>query len=167
MVSVVSLQGSLFLAVLVGLITFGGIFILVSYFSIRWGFYFPAVVFEKVSPGLGKSWRLTKKRFWPLLGLLIVLMIITTVIAWVFEVVITLILGASVLQSYLLALVYMALMVINIVTYSVVFFDLRVRNEAVDLKDMVDTYEHRMDSQHDQENSPIHKEEGGYDNFDR
>ncbi|MBO8171545.1 MAG: hypothetical protein H0Z33_06635 [Bacillaceae bacterium] len=122
--------------VLLGLLAFFG----ASYFMTRWSFYFPAIVFEKVSPGLGKSWNLTRRQFWRLVGLYIVLTIILTIITALFQFVSQMLFGVSVVTNLFLYLVQMLTMLILFVAYAVVYFDLRIRNEAVDLKEMVDTY---------------------------
>jgi hypothetical protein len=113
----------------------------VVYLLTRWGFYFPAIVFEKVSPGVGKSWRLTKGQFWRLVGLYIVLNIIVTMITFALQFVSTIFLSGSIL-GYLFDTLFTALSyVIMNVAFAVVYFDLRVRNEGADIQEMLDTYD--------------------------
>jgi hypothetical protein len=112
----------------------------VVYLLTRWSFYFTAIVFEKVSPGIGKSWRLTKGQFWRLVGLYIVLNIIVSMITFALQFVSTIFLSGSIL-GYLFDTLFTALsyVIIN-VAYTVVYFDLRVRNEGADLQEMLDSY---------------------------
>jgi hypothetical protein len=112
----------------------------VAYLLTRWGFYFTAIVFEKVSPGIGKSWRLTKGQFWRLVGLYIVLNIIVSVITFALQMVSTIALSGSIV-GYLFDTLTTALSyVVMNVAYAVVYFDLRVRNEGADLQEMLDHY---------------------------
>jgi hypothetical protein len=110
------------------------------YFLTRWSFFFAAIVFEKVSPGLGKSWRLTRGNFWRLVGLYIVLSILLVIITIVVQVAVYFFLGNSVLASILTSLVSILISITSYIAYAVIYFDLRVRNEAVDLKGMIETY---------------------------
>lgn len=110
------------------------------YFLTRWSFFFAAIVFEKVSPGLGKSWRLTRGNFWRLVGLYIVLSILLVIITIVVQVAVYFFLGNSVLASILTSLVSILISMTSYIAYAIIYFDLRVRNEAVDLKRMIETY---------------------------
>jgi hypothetical protein len=112
----------------------------VVYLLTRWGFYFPAIVFEKVSPGIGKSWRLTKGQFWRLVGLYIVLNIIVSIITFALQIVSDFLLAGSIF-GYLFDTLFTALsyLIMNI-AYAVIYFDLRVRNEGADLQEMLDSY---------------------------
>lgn len=117
----------------------------VVYLLTRWGFYFAAIVFEKVSPGIGKSWRLTKGQFWRLVGLYIVLNIIVSIITFALQFVSSIFLSGSIL-GYLFDTLFTALSyVVMNVSYAVVYFDLRVRNEGADLQEMLDSYYHPED----------------------
>lgn len=118
-------------------------FFVFVYFMIRWSFYFAGIVFERISPGLTKSWHLTRYRFWRLFGLYIVLSIITSIVSVVFQTVTLMILGNSVLSTLLFNLMTLLLMMITFVAYAVMYFDLRIRNEGVDVKEMVDSYRDR------------------------
>lgn len=112
------------------------------YLMTRWSFFFAAIVFEKVSPGLGKSWRLTRGCFWRLVGLNIVLTIIIVIIYLVLYLVVGFTLGNSVLALLLKSLVSIFVSITPIIAYAVIYLDLRVRNEAVDLKAILETYQH-------------------------
>ena len=110
------------------------------YLMTRWSFYFAAIVFEKVSPGLRKSWKLTRGHFWRLVGLLIVISIIILIISAIFQAVVHFFLGDSVLASLLINLISIPITMTSYIAYAVIYFDLRVRNEAMDLKRMIETY---------------------------
>jgi hypothetical protein len=130
----------------IGGVVVGLVFLfVVVYLLTRCSFYFTAIVFEKVSPGIGKSWKLTKGQFWRLVGLYIVLNIIITIITFAFQSVSTIFLGGSIL-GYLFDTLFTALSyVVMNVSYAVVYFDLRVRNEGADLQEMLDSYYHSED----------------------
>jgi len=102
--------------------------------------FFAAVTYEKVAPGISKSWRLTKGRFWPTLGLYLVFYILIMITASIINMVMTLILGSSVVASLVSYLVTIVTTLIFFVGYSLLYMDLKVRNEADDLKGMIDSY---------------------------
>lgn len=110
------------------------------YLITRWSFFFAAIVFEKVSPGLRKSWRLTRGNFWRLIGLYIVLSILLLIIMAIVEMAVFFFLGNSVLASLLISLVSIPITMTSYIAYAVIYFDLRVRNDAMDLKGMIETY---------------------------
>lgn len=129
------------LGIFIIIILFIAIMLFLIYLSIRWNFYFPAVIFDKVAPGLGKSWQLTKGNFWRLVGVLIVLYLITSIISNVINLFITMILGASILSSFISDLVKIFSDMIAYVGIAVVYFDLCIRNESKDLLDLIENYE--------------------------
>lgn len=102
--------------------------------------FFAAVTFEKVAPGITKSWKLTKGRFWPTLGLYIVFYILISITGAIINMVMTLLLGNSVVASLVSYLVTIITTLIFFVGYSLLYRDLKVRNEAEDLKGMIDSY---------------------------
>lgn len=114
---------------------FGAIYLLT-----RWSFYFTAIVFEKVSPGLRKSWKLTKGQFWRLVGLYIVLNIIVSIITYALQFASNIFLTGSILGYLIYTLVTALSYLIMNVAYAVVYFDLRVRNEGADLEEMLESY---------------------------
>ncbi len=117
-----------------------GSFLAFVYLSIRWSFFFAASVFEKVSPGLGKSWRLTRGNFWRLIGVYLVITILNLIILMVLQSAVNLFLGGSILAFLLNGLVSMVIMIMPTIAYAVIYFDLRLRNEATDLKGMIESY---------------------------
>jgi hypothetical protein len=115
-------------------------FFAIIYLLTRWSFYFTAITFEKVSPGIAKSWRLTRGQFWRLVGLYIVLNIIVSIVTYALQLVSNLFLTGSVIGYLIYTLVTALSYVIMNVAYAVIYFDLRVRNEGADLEEMLESY---------------------------
>ncbi|SFK54054.1 hypothetical protein SAMN04487936_1178 [Halobacillus dabanensis] len=111
-----------------------------AYFAVKLSMFFGSVVFQKVAPGFSKSWKLTKGRFWATLGLFIVFMIIAFLLTSVMEGVSVLLLGGSVLGRIFTDIASIITTLFLMVGYTVLFFDLKTRNEADDLKDMIASY---------------------------
>ncbi|WP_409274931.1 hypothetical protein V1499_07040 [Neobacillus sp. SCS-31] len=118
-----------------------GLFLVVVLLLTRFSFYFGSVVLDRKSPGLGRSWKLTKKRTWKLLGIYIVFSLITTIISASVEMAFTAFLGSSVLLSVIISLVSILTTMFFSVGYCVIYLDLKVRNEADDLKELLSEYE--------------------------
>ncbi|WP_112179905.1 MULTISPECIES: hypothetical protein [Paraliobacillus] len=110
----------------------------------KWSFYLPAVVFDRVAPGLSKSWMLTKNRTWKLFGLYVVLSLIIAGISIAIEIPASF-LGMSVLYSIIINLATLITSIIFTVGYAVMYFDAETRNTAGDLKDMIDEYQDDVD----------------------
>ncbi|HBI05242.1 MAG TPA: hypothetical protein DDY49_14580 [Paenibacillaceae bacterium] len=136
-------SGNVLLLVLVilGMIAFGiGGLIGSIYLSVRISFNFAVIVFEKVSPALTQSWNLTRKNFWRLFVIALVIMILTGIISSAFEGLFTLILGMSVLSTLLSNIVNLFTYLMSFVVYAIVYFDLKLRNEGTDLQRMMEDY---------------------------
>ncbi|EDL64932.1 glycerophosphoryl diester phosphodiesterase membrane domain-containing protein [Bacillus sp. SG-1] len=112
----------------------------IGYLVTRWSFYLGVVTIDKKAPGIGRSWNLTKGRGWVAFGVFLVLMLITGVVTAAFELTFGLALGYSVLYSILINLVTMLTSIITSVGFAVMFFDLKIRNEAEDLQEMIEDY---------------------------
>ncbi|WP_130859184.1 hypothetical protein [Gracilibacillus phocaeensis] len=123
------------MAILLGLGFFIGLGLLFTRFTL----FLPAVLFEKVAPGLGKSWHLTKKQTWKFFGLFIILSIITSVISMIISIPLTF-LGDSVLYHVLSNVFSLVTTIIFIVGYAVIYFESTIRQEGTDLKSMIDEY---------------------------
>jgi hypothetical protein len=105
---------------------------------------FAALVFERKGPfsALGRSWKLTRDNFWRVFGTLLVVAIIVIVFQLVVGGIVGAILGGSNASELAAAIVTTILNVLLLaVTYplwaavvSVVYYDLRVRNEGFDLQ---------------------------------
>ncbi|MDL4840697.1 glycerophosphoryl diester phosphodiesterase membrane domain-containing protein [Aquibacillus rhizosphaerae] len=106
----------------------------------RWSFFLGAVVFEQDAPGLGRSWRLTRKRTWFVIGLYIVLFLITFSISISVETVLGMLLGYSVLFTVLVNVVALVTSMFLAVGYAIVYLDLKARHDADDLKELIDDY---------------------------
>ena len=102
--------------------------ILALYLMIRWCFYYPAVLFEKVAPGLRKSWQLTCGNFWRLLGIFIVINLMTSILGGVVNGVFDHLFGHSVLTEIVRDVVSILTDMITYVSFALLFFDLRLRN---------------------------------------
>ncbi|UOE96169.1 hypothetical protein [Alkalihalobacillus sp. LMS39] len=125
------------IAIFLSIPCFFGVF----YFYIRWGFYFGSVVIDRISPGLGRSWNLTKKRTWTLMGIYFLLFIIVLLTMSGVELVFGAFLGNSVLFQLILNVVEMIAWVIYSVAFAVMFFDLKARYDADDLKELIESYD--------------------------
>lgn len=126
--------------IVLAVILFLVVAIVVAYLLTRWSFYFGSVVLNEGSPGLTRSWRLTRKRVWPLIGLYIVFSLIMGVISFTIELAFGLFLGNSVLLSLIVSLASIITTMIFSVGYAVMYLDLKVRHDAEDLKEMIDDY---------------------------
>lgn len=114
------------------------------FLAVKLSMAFPALVFERTGPlaSLGRSWTLTKGHFWRTFGTLLVVFLITFVLQLVLAGIAGGILGASDSGELAVAIV---LTLVNLLTLaltyplwaavvSVVYYDLRVRNEGFDLQ---------------------------------
>lgn len=106
----------------------------------RWSFFFGSVVLDKNSPGLTRSWRLSKGRTFKLIGLYIIFFLITTSIAVAIEMSVSAFLGNSVLLGLIVSFTTLFTTLIMAVGYAVMYLDLKVRHDADDLRDMIDEY---------------------------
>ncbi|WP_138416763.1 hypothetical protein [Aquibacillus sediminis] len=118
-----------------------GLVITIGLLFTRWSFFLASVAFDGAAPGLGKSWSLTHKRTWFLFGLYLVLAIIIGIISVAVEVPVMLVLGNSVLYTIILNIVSLFTSMIFAVGYAVMYFDVKVRNDAGDLKEMMADYQ--------------------------
>lgn len=128
------------IGVAIGVLLFIGLVVGCGYLLTRWSFYFGSVVFKEESPGLSRSWRLTKGRFWPLFGLYIVFFLIISAISATVELSLAMLLGQSVLLSLIVNAVTIFTTMILTVGYTIMYFDLKIRHDADDLKEMIEEY---------------------------
>ncbi|RIW31859.1 hypothetical protein D3H55_14650 [Bacillus salacetis] len=112
----------------------------IGYLVTRWSFYIGVVTIDKIAPGIGTSWNLSKGRGWLAFGVFLVLMLITGVVTAALEFTFGLALGNSVLYSIILNFVTMITSLITSVGLAVMFFDLKSRNQAEDLQEMIEDY---------------------------
>lgn len=114
-------------------------YFIIAFFVTRLSFYLGVVVIDDIKPGFGRSWRLTKQRWLPLLGIYFVLSIITSIINSMAQLTFVAFLGYSVLYLLLENLIILFTWMIISVAYAVVFFDLKVRHDGDDLIEMIDS----------------------------
>ncbi|MCM3115670.1 hypothetical protein M3610_10255 [Neobacillus sp. MER 74] len=126
--------------ILLGIVLFLVFAILVGLLLTRWSFYFGSVVLDKVSPGLGRSWRLTRKRTWVLLGLYIVFYLIISCISFGVQMTFGMVLGNSVLLTLITNLITLVTTMIFSVGYGVMYLDAKTRHDADDLKEMLEEF---------------------------
>ncbi len=129
------------IGILLGILLFIGFAVFVIYFLTRWSLYFGFVAVGEESIGFGRSWNLTKGRTWVIIGLFIIFWLINSIISFAVQLPFAAILGNSVLVSIIINLITLITTVIFSVGYAVIFFDLKLRNEADDLHDMIEDYQ--------------------------
>lgn len=113
----------------------------IAFLLTRWGLYLPAVVFERVAPGLERSWNLTRGNFWRTFGLFVVIGAITIIISVILDFVLISIFGYSVLYSVLLSISTIITRMFFSVGYGLIYFDLKLRNDGDDLMEMIENYD--------------------------
>jgi hypothetical protein len=134
--------------IVVVLITIPAFFLLIIpgiWLSVKLCMAFPAVVFERANPfrAVGRSWKLTRQNWWRVFGTLVVVFLI----AFVVNFALTAVLGLVAAGSDTISEVAFALLstIITLITYmltyplwaavmTVIYYDLRVRNEGFDLQ---------------------------------
>ncbi|MBO1513145.1 hypothetical protein [Metabacillus bambusae] len=126
--------------ILLAILLFLGFAVGVAYLLTRWSFYFCSVVLQEGTPGFSRSWRLTSKRTWVLLGLYIIFSLIISSISAAVELSFGAFLGYSVLLTMIVNVVSLFTTMIFSVGYAVMYFDLKIRHDADDLKEMIEDY---------------------------
>lgn len=114
-----------------------GFMLVPGFFLLRWGFYMPLVLFERGDIGIGKSWNLTKGNFWRLFGMFVVLSIIYSMFSSGIQLVLTGVLGTSILAQIILVVLSCLLTPWMAIVYALAYFDLRVRKDGTDLQELV------------------------------
>jgi glycerophosphoryl diester phosphodiesterase family protein len=127
---------------LIGFVLF---FIPFVIFSVKLSMTFAAIVFERKGPfgAIGRSWSLTRDNFWRVLGTLFVVVLLM----FVLYIALTILIGVGLFSvdsasEPVVAVVYTALNIVVIaLSYplfaailTVIYYDLRVRNEGFDLQ---------------------------------
>ncbi|MBS4208018.1 hypothetical protein [Bacillus sp. FJAT-50079] len=126
--------------IIFAIILFLGFAVGIGYLLTRWSFYFGSVVLQEESPGFSRSWTLTRGRAWAMMGLYIIFFLIISCISLALEFTFGLALGNSVLLSIIINLATIFTTLIFSVGFAVMYFDLKIRHDADDLKDMIDNY---------------------------
>jgi hypothetical protein len=126
--------------IILAIFLFLGFAVGIGFLLTRWSFYFGSVVIDREAPGLSRSWRLSKGRTWILMGLYILFFLIISSISFAAEATFSIALGNSVLFTMIINLVTLFTGMIFSVGYGVMYFDLKIRHDADDLKDMIEDY---------------------------
>ncbi|MFO1443823.1 hypothetical protein KDN24_11510 [Bacillus sp. Bva_UNVM-123] len=128
------------LAIIISILLFLGFAVLIGYLLTRWSFYFGSVVLDRESPGFTRSWGLTRNRTWVLMGLYIIFYLIITSISTAVEFTFGMFLGNSVLFAVIVNIISLFTTLFFNVGYAVIYLDLKTRNDAEDLKEMIQDY---------------------------
>ncbi|MFZ3579972.1 hypothetical protein ACOI1D_18825, partial [Virgibacillus sp. DJP39] len=123
-----------------GIILFLGLGLVVALLFVRWSFYLGVVAFGDDAPGLSRSWDLTRKQTWKLLGLYVIFTIIIVIVSSAVEVPAIFLLGNSVSYGIIINLVSLLTTVIFSVGYAIMYFDLKMRADAEDIKELIEDY---------------------------
>ncbi|WP_404428075.1 hypothetical protein [Sutcliffiella horikoshii] len=126
--------------VIVSIVLTISLFLIGVFLLTRWSFFFGSVVLDKNSPGLTRSWRLSKGRTFKLIGLYIIFFLITTSIGVAIELSFSAFLGNSVLLGLIVSFTTLFTTLIMAVGYAVIYLDLKLRHDADDLRDLIDDY---------------------------
>jgi Membrane domain of glycerophosphoryl diester phosphodiesterase len=134
--------------VVVVIITIPGWILLIIpgiWLSIKMCMAFPAVIFERAGPfrAIGRSWRLTKDNWWRVFGTLVVVFLIALVVNFALTAVLGIVAAGSdsisevafaLLTTIITLLTYMLTYPLWAAVMTVIYYDLRVRNEGFDLQ---------------------------------
>lgn len=112
----------------------------IFYLLTRWSFYIGSVVIDYESPGFTRSWNLTRGRVWNIIGLYIIFTLIIITIGIAVEAAFGALLGISVLFTLIQDVLSAFTTMIFGIGFAVVFFDLKIRHDGDDLKDMINEY---------------------------
>ncbi|MFZ5597207.1 MAG: hypothetical protein ACOY31_09390 [Bacillota bacterium] len=131
------------LAVILTLLILGA-FIAVFFFYVRFGFFFPVVVFQNDLIGMGKSWNLTRGNFFRMAAVFFISYAVYVAILAGLDLVVLITLGFSIVGQLGQVLINMALFPIMSIVYTVAYFDLMARREGVDIEGMLRMAEARV-----------------------
>lgn len=110
-----------------------------AYFLIRWCYCLAIVALGEESIGLERSWKLTRKSFWRLFLMNVVLTLILYLFLLVIQLSIAAIFGLGLGAQLLQSLISILLMPLWLLPYAVSFFDLKVRNEGLGLESLIES----------------------------
>jgi Membrane domain of glycerophosphoryl diester phosphodiesterase len=113
--------------------------------SVKLCMSFPAVIFERAGPfrSIGRSWKLTADNWWRVFGTLVVVFLIALVVNFALGAVLGIVAAASdtlselafaILNTIVTLLTYMLTYPLWAAVLTVIYYDLRVRNEGFDLQ---------------------------------
>jgi Membrane domain of glycerophosphoryl diester phosphodiesterase len=113
--------------------------------SVKMCMAFPAVIFERAGPfrSIGRSWKLTADNWWRVFGTLVVVFLIALVVNFALGAVLGIVAATSdtlselafaILNTVVTLLTYMLTYPLWAAVMTVIYYDLRVRNEGFDLQ---------------------------------
>ncbi|GAA0312146.1 hypothetical protein GGQ92_001964 [Gracilibacillus halotolerans] len=140
LVAFLAIESAYVIAILLALLMIVGGFIGYGLLFTRWILYLPATLFEKVAPGLGRSWRLTKRQTWKFFGIYVILTILSSIIIGALNFLPALFLGTSIIGNLWTNFVSLISSIILAVAWAIMYFDASLRQDAADIQDLVDTY---------------------------
>jgi hypothetical protein len=134
--------------ILVLLISIPGFFLLILpgiWLSVKLCMAFPSVIFERANPfrAIGRSWKLTRDNWWRVFGTLVVVFLIALVVNFALSAVLGIVAAGSdsisevafaLLSTIITLLTYMLTYPLWAAVMTVMYYDLRVRNEGFDLQ---------------------------------
>lgn len=100
---------------------------------IRFGYFHPAVVLERESVGLRRSWTLTRRSFWRIFAVFWIVSVVFSVFSFVSYVVLVL-LKMSLIGHLLSVLLHLLFSPMLLIPYAVVYFDQKNRVDGADLE---------------------------------
>ncbi len=138
--SVIVLAIDMVIGIIISIVLTIALFLIGAFLLTRWSFFFGSVVLDRNSPGLTRSWRLSKGRTFKLIGIYIIFFLITLSIGAAVEISFQAVLGNSVLLGLIVSFTTLFTSLIMSVGYAVMYLDLKVRHDADDLRDLIDDY---------------------------
>ncbi|KMJ59481.1 hypothetical protein AB685_00955 [Bacillus sp. LL01] len=138
--SVIVIAMDMVIGIIISIVLTIALFLIGAFLLTRWSFYFGSVVLDRNSPGLTRSWRLSKGRTFKLIGIYIIFFLITLTIGAAVELSFQIVLGNSVLLGLIVSFTTLFTSLIMSVGYAVMYLDLKVRHDADDLRELIDDY---------------------------
>jgi hypothetical protein len=128
--------GLMIFLVLAGVALFFGFIFLNAYFLIRFCYFLPLIALGEQSMGIGRSWTITRKSFWRLFLMYMVIAIILYIISIVVALILAIFLS-GIIYTLIQSIITIALMPLWLIPYVLSFFDLRARNEGSGLESLI------------------------------
>ncbi|MUT64632.1 hypothetical protein [Paenibacillus sp. NEAU-GSW1] len=124
---------AIILFVIVYLLLVAGVTAGLAFFAIRFGFYLPVLTLEHGSSPLARSWKLTKGSFWRVYATFLVVMLVSSIFIIGGYVISIGIFKLSIIGQILYVLIMLLALPLILLTYGVVYFDLKGRSEGADI----------------------------------
>jgi hypothetical protein len=135
--------------ILFGLVAISSVFVItipiVLWVLVRWSLGLAALFAERVNPAraLGRSWALVKDQWWRTLGIILVVLLLTSIVSGVLTLfldAVAVIIPSTAVRGVILltskTVVSALVSPITPITVTLLYFDLRVRNEGYDLEQL-------------------------------